>query len=237
LHMPSIAVIIPCYNEAARLQQQAFLQWINTNEEVYLFFVNDGSTDATKIILEQMQVAAPERISLIDLPQNKGKGEAVRQGVLSALLRQFDFIGYLDADLSTSTNEFFRLYRIAVAQNADLVFASRIKLLGSIIERSGFRHIAGRMVATVIDNHFKLGCYDTQCGAKIFKSSLLKEETQQPFYTKWFFDVELFLRMKKKNCSALEIPLHEWRDKKASKINVLSFPQVLKELITLFRHY
>ncbi|HVG42970.1 MAG TPA: glycosyltransferase [Chitinophagaceae bacterium] len=237
--MPSIAVIIPCFNEAARLQQEAFLQWVKNTEDVFLLFVNDGSTDETLSILKVLQQKAGNKIDIIHLEKNKGKGEAVRIGLQAAVAKSFTYIGYLDADLSTSTKEFYRLYQTAMEQKADIVFASRIKKLGSSIKRSAFRHLAGRVIATIIDASFNLGCYDTQCGAKVFTAVIMQKEIELPFYTKWFFDVELFLRIKKNthNYSALEIPLTEWHTTKASKINVFSFPLVFKELIILLRNY
>jgi glycosyltransferase involved in cell wall biosynthesis len=237
--MPSIAVIIPCYNEAKRLQKQEFFRWVNEQSDVHLYFINDGSTDDTNNILNGLQISVPNKIHVIHLNCNKGKGEAVRQGLLAAQEHSFDFVGYLDADLSTSTNEFYKLYQAAMEQKADMVFASRIKKLGSTIDRSAFRHITGRFIATVIDNHFKLGCYDTQCGAKVFTIAIIKEAIQQPFFTKWFFDVEIFLRIRNRNKSfkALELPLLLWQNKEGSKINLSSFPMVLKELILLSNNY
>ena len=237
--MPSIAVIIPCYNEAARLPQQLLLQWVNEQPNVFLFFVNDGSTDNTVQILDELKIAAPDKITIITLPRNKGKGEAVRQGMQSAVQQPFQFVGYLDADLSTDTKEYFRLYQLAIEQDADMVFGSRIKKLGSNIERSPFRHFAGRIIATIIDHQFNLGCYDTQCGAKIFKPEIISSAILSPFYTKWFFDVELFLRIKKSSATinAMEVPLTEWRDKKNSKINFTSIPEITRELFLLLQNY
>src|SRR6266487_229826 len=108
-----------------------------------------------------------------------------------------------------------------LVRNADIVFGSRIKKADTNIERSLARHLVGRTIATVIDRKLKLGYYDTQCGAKMF------------------FDVELFMRLKKheKELNIFEIPLSSWHNVKDSKLNALSFPVVIKEIYILLTKY
>jgi len=163
----------------------------------------------------------------------------VREGILKALLTNANYIGYLDADLSTSLAEFYNLHQIMLDRNADIVFGSRIKKADTNIERSFARHLVGRTIATIIDRKLKLGYYDTQCGAKIFSSAILKQVVNRPFLTKWFFDVELFMRLKKlqKGLTIFEIPLSSWHNVKDSKLNALSFPVVIKEIYILLTKY
>lgn len=235
--MPSFAIIVPCYNEAKRLQQKAFVKFSKIHEDVHIYFVNDGSTDQTQNILIGLQKQSIYFFT-ISLQQNKGKGEAIREGMLQ-LDNNYNYIGYLDADLSTSLDEFYILYQKMLSKNVSVGFGSRIKKSDTVIERSNSRHIIGRIIATIIDAKFKLGCYDTQCGAKIFTSQILNDVIKQPFYTSWFFDVELFIRIKKHNSrlNALEIPLSVWRNVKGSKLNALSFATVIKELYILLTKY
>lgn len=235
--MPSFAIIVPCYNEAKRLQQKAFVEFSKIHEDVHIYFVNDGSTDQTQNILIGLQKQSIYFFT-ISLQQNKGKGEAIREGMLQ-LDNNYNYIGYLDADLSTSLDEFYILYQKMLSKNVSVGFGSRIKKSDTVIERSNSRHIIGRIIATIIDAKFKLGCYDTQCGAKIFTSQILNDVIKQPFYTSWFFDVELFIRIKKHNSrlNALEIPLSVWRNVKGSKLNALSFATVIKELYILLTKY
>ena len=228
---------MPCFNEANRMQPQAFVAFGKANPGSVFFFVNDGSRDQTGELLEKINEQLPNS-RVIHLAQNKGKGEAVRQGLLTAIDEDFSFAGYLDADLSTSLEEFQRLCKIAIEKNADVVFGSRIKKLDSHIERSAARHLIGRGIATLIDNRFGLGIYDTQCGAKIFSSSILPAVLKEPFLTRWFFDVELFLRIRNEHkTAAYEVPLQKWTNVKNSKISLASFPSVAKELWTLSRKY
>lgn len=236
--MPSFAIIIPCYNEARRLQTPAFIEFANAHDDVQFYFVNDGSYDETGKLLLQIQALAP-KTKIISLTKNKGKGEAVRQGMLVALQSSSSFIGYLDADLSTPLEEFYGLHKLAVQKDMEMLLASRIKKIDTHIERSFFRHITGRIIATIIDQKFKLGVYDTQCGAKIFNRRILEKIIQQPFYTKWFFDIEILLRTRKNNPNykAAEIPLSSWRTVQNSKLSILSFPIILKELVILLNKY
>ncbi len=237
--MSTIAVIVPCFNEAERLSVQEFVRFIQIFPEMNLLFVNDGSTDGTATLLESIKMSMQNRVQILTLLTNSGKGEAVRQGMILAQKENFDYTGFLDADGATPVDEFYRICKIGMHRNADIIIGSRIKKIDSDIQRSAFRHFIGRSIATFLDMKFRMGCYDTQCGAKLFKTSVLKDVIQVPFYTRWFFDVELMLRIRKQNYewAAIEVPLAIWLNKKGSKINLLSFPMVLKELFTLTTKY
>jgi len=235
--MPSIAIIIPCYNEAGRIKAPEFISFAQQRAEIQFYFVNDGSTDDTEKALLKIQQSS--LATIISLKKNAGKAEAIRKGLIAALEDQHDVIGYLDADLSTELKEFMRLRDVLLEKKLDMVFGSRIKKIDTDIERSFFRHIVGRMIATVIDHKFKLGVYDTQCGAKIFRSSIIENVIDKRFYTKWFFDVELLLRIRKMNSNytAAEIPLSKWQNVLNSRLGLLSFPGVIKDLFMLLNKY
>ncbi len=238
--MQKIAIIIPCYNEGKRLQKKAFADFLSTHTDAVLFFVNDGSSDNTSEILNSVKSGSANQVRIITLEKNTGKANAVRTGLLESIAEnEFAYAGYLDADLSTSPEEFFRLFSLMKEKNLDYIFGSRIKMINTSVKRSQFRHIAGRLIATAVDSKFKLGIYDTQCGAKCFKSEAIRTVCKNPFITKWFFDVEIFLRIKKElpDAKGLEVPLQQWEDTPGSKINIFSFPSVLKEIILLRLKY
>jgi dolichyl-phosphate beta-glucosyltransferase len=232
--MLPFAIIIPCFNEASRLPIGKFKEFLNKYKAVQFIFVDDGSKDDTANLLKQLQQEY-EQIIIIKLVVNKGKGEAVRQGIIKANIVGSEYIGYLDADLSTSLDDFYDLYLLAKDNNLDIVLGSRIQKIDTRIERSFTRHIIGRTLATIIDNRFKLGIYDTQCGAKIFNRSILNEISDQPYKTKWFFDVEIIRRINQKNNSyrAMEIPLKLWKNGKHSKISIFSLPVIVNDLYIL----
>ena len=84
-----------------------------------------------------------------------------------------DFIGYLDADLATPIEEIDNLLNIIKTDSKkEVVFASRIQLIGNEIKRNFFRHFIGRIFATCVSLLLKIKIYDTQCGAKIFSKKI-----------------------------------------------------------------
>ncbi len=236
--MQSLTIIIPCYNEAGRLNAPAFIEFSRLHAHVHFIFVNDGSTDRTQSLLENIN-AGISNASVLHLPNNTGKAEAVRQGLLAGLKNKTDYIGYLDADLSVSLENFAELVNEAELKNLDVVIGSRIKKIDTRIERSFFRHITGRALATIIDASFHLGVYDTQCGAKAFRPALIQPVVQENFFTRWFFDVEILLRIRKnhKEYKAMEIPLKQWVNMQGSKLGIWSFPAVMKDIFLLMRKY
>jgi dolichyl-phosphate beta-glucosyltransferase len=237
--MQKIAVIIPCFNEAKRLSPALFTDFAQLHPDIDLFFVNDASTDNTLALLQEIAASFPHRINVLNLPVNAGKGNAVRQGILTAIKRDdYSSLGYLDGDLATSLEEFNNLCQLLHDENAVLVTGCRVKLVNSHIIRSTFRHFVGRIIATIVDSRFKLGIYDTQCGAKCFRKDVTVV-FQEPFKTRWLFDIEVFLRLRQKFPASLVIekPLSQWREPGESKLNMWSFPAITKEIISLLRHY
>ncbi len=239
--MSSSCIIIPCYNEAKRLDIDTFKTFQNNNTAFDLCFINDGSTDATGSILNKLALNNAN-INTINLEKNVGKADAIRQAVLK--LKAYDYIGYLDADLSTSLSEISRLLTITKAKHLDFVLGSRIKIVGSSIKRKAYRHFFGRIVATCIDSGIlKLDIYDTQCGAKIIKNDLAQLLFKQPFKTKWLFDVELLARLKKEKdfrfckTQVKEIPLLEWHDDGDTRITFFEFLKTPFDLLKIYWQY
>src|SRR5918993_859197 len=99
--VPHSIVVVPCYNEAQRLDTRAFSQLRVSGHWVEFLFVNDGSSDGTLEVLERLRCTSPDTIRVHDLRPNRGKAEAVRTGLLEALSTDADFVGFWDADLAT----------------------------------------------------------------------------------------------------------------------------------------
>src|SRR5215510_11242640 len=97
----SAIIVIPCYNEAKRLQVHTFQTFVCEQHALRFLFVDDGSTDDTWQVLEAIHMANPRHFAIYQLPKNVGKAEAVRQGVLRAFAAGSDYVGYWDADLAT----------------------------------------------------------------------------------------------------------------------------------------
>ena len=195
-------------------------------------------------MVKRLQEVNPERIYLHHLPQNYGKAEAVRQGIVRSLDKKTDVVGYWDADLATPLSlmqEFVHCF--SENPTTKLVCGSRIKRMGSEVSRHWYRHYPGRVIATVISLILDLPFYDTQCGAKIFKRSLAEELFEEPFISPWLFDVELIARMigiygKKDVLSMIyELPLAHWTDMDNSKISISYLPKIPLELIKIYKTY
>lgn len=222
--MSATAIIIPCYNEGKRLKKETFLSFLAKNSNYHLLFVDDGSNDNTFETLTDLKSRNPMQISVLQNAKNLGKGESVRNGMLAAYnTKKYNQIGFLDADLSTPLTEFVALTNFLTKENKKAVFGSRLKRVGAEIERSSLRHLVGRFFATLIGWTIKISFYDTQCGAKVFSSAIISEITLTPFVSRWLFDVEIILKLKKNLGNEIytllyEYPLNEWKEVEGSKI-------------------
>ena len=225
-------IVVPCYNEAQRLEPEAFKTLVDGDSELDLLFVDDGSKDETAQILETLRARSPTRIRVLQLDTNCGKAEAVRRGLLTALEGGADIVGYLDADLATPVDEMARLIHELRMGGARVLLGSRVLLLGRDIERRAVRHYLGRVFATAASITLRLAVYDTQCGAKVFRRTpALEAALSRPFLSRWVFDVELLGRMliPEDNIPALarndirEVPLNVWRHVRGSKLRPWHF--------------
>lgn len=235
-------VVIPCFNEAARLEGDALLSLLAA-PGVELLLVDDGSTDDTRARLQALAARIPERVSVLALEGNRGKAEAVRRGMEQALLEGALRVAYLDADLSTPPAELLRLLQaLEERPELDVVLGSRVRLLGRHIERRPLRHYLGRGFATAASLTLGLAVYDTQCGAKAFRRTpALLAALRTPFSSRWAFDVELLLRLLEGEEGApglperafLELPLKEWREMSGGKLGPLAMARAGLDLARL----
>ena len=236
-----MALVIPAWNEATRLEDVAFLAFVASQEVVDLHFVDDGSVDATPARLTALATAAPGRITVQRLAHNRGKAEAVRAGLVAALAEGYPLVGYLDADLAAPLETALLLRDELVRWPAvSLVLGSRVKLLGWRIRRSERRHYLGRLFATCASITLALPVYDTQCGAKAMRGSpAVVMALQVPFLSRWLFDVELIARVRDAlGESALrEVPLPRWEDPGGSSVGISAFLRAPLELWKIWRRY
>lgn len=228
-----VAIVVPCYNEAGRLRVAALSELAET-AECHVVVVDDGSTDATPAMLADA-AAADGRIHVVQRDRNRGKGEAVRQGLLWAADAGYELVGFCDADFATPAHELARLVAACRAGNV-VVLGSRVGLLGHQIDRSLPRHYTGRVFGTLSSIILGFQVYDTQCGAKVFRiDPALRAAIHQPFASRWAFDVELLGRLAHQHggvADFLEVPLLEWHDVAGSK---LSLSASLRATADLFR--
>lgn len=235
-------VIIPFYNEEARILKAEFTTAFTNNTNVDFYLVDDGSSDSTPTILDAF-ASTFQNVLVLKLKENSGKAEAIRQAVLNVEVSKYHYIAYLDADLSTPFSELFRLMDyISTSQHISMVMGTRIKLLGNNVHRSLLRHYFGRIFATIISQFIlKIPVYDTQCGAKIIDATLAKELFKKSFQTKWLFDIEILLRYKaidRNFCNkVVEIPLNTWIERGTSKIKFYEFILFPFQIMKIFFKY
>lgn len=231
--MPRTTIVIPCYNEAARIDADEFMRLADA-PGIALLFVDDGSTDDTRKVLGELVERAPGKMRVLALDPNCGKAEAVRQGFLEALSTDSEFIAFIDADLATPVDEVIRLSELAAAQDADAVIGSRIAHMGAEIDRSTSRHLLGRAFATAASIALGAPVYDTQCGAKFFRcSALLADAVAEPFHSRWAFDVEFLGRLLAQDARIVEVPLRRWVDVPGSKIGFKSMVKAGLDLVQI----
>lgn len=243
--LPQSCIVIPCYNEAQRLNLDLFEAALLADASLCFAFVNDGSKDETLSMIQAFEAKLPEQVRAIDLPKNGGKAEAVRQGMLKVLdWKDFEIVGYFDADLATPLNQIALLKTHLQKKESYLMAAgSRVRRLGSQIERTTKRHYLGRIFATVVSLMLGISVYDTQCGAKLFKASIVPALFEKEFISKWFFDVEIFARLAKLNGGTdvqevvIEVPLDKWLEIGGSKIGASTYFKVPSDLWRIYRHY
>lgn len=237
--MSTTIIVIPCYNEAKRLRRGAFLDYVQAQPDVSFLFVDDGSSDATGAILNDLCQSCPESITCLRLDRNEGKAEAVRRGLLDACARGAKVVGYWDADLATPLSEIVLLRRAMEKESRDVVMGSRVALLGRSVTRKPLRHYLGRAFGTASSLALGLTVYDTQCGAKLFRNTTLTRDVfREPFHSRWAFDVEVLQRYSRgaslqgsrMSAIAAEVPLTRWHDVTGSKIH---FRGVLEAAIEL----
>jgi glycosyltransferase involved in cell wall biosynthesis len=243
---PELALVVPCYNEAERLDPAAFLRFAAARPGLRLVMVDDGSGDRTWEILEQMRAAAPASVTAIRQPANRGKAEAVRTGMLEGFAQGAALVGFFDADLATpldALDDFLAVLRDR--PQVEFVLGSRVMLMGRDIRRKAARHYFGRMFATAVSVALDLPVYDTQCGAKVLRANAATATLfERPFRSRWIFDVELIARYLRLPAAPGEPPrrdrlyelvLPAWHDRPGSKLAWYDFARATVELGYIWR--
>ncbi len=239
-----VGVVIPCYNEEERLSSAVFQEFATKNLGYHLCFVNDGSTDKTLEVLQELRKGNEDTISIYDCEKNGGKAEAVRQGLLHlAKDPQFDYLGYLDADLSTDFRDFDDLVNTLENSDFKIVSGSRINRMGANITKESARKIISKTINLIIQTILGMPFKDTQCGAKIMKREMIAPMFNKKFITRWLFDVEIFMRMKKfygkETVQSLicEQPLKRWIHADGSKLSMKDSIKIVGQLGQIAWHY
>ncbi|MBU2945116.1 response regulator [Zobellia uliginosa] len=239
-----VGVVIPCYNEEERLSGPEFKAFAHANLGYHLCFVNDGSTDKTLEVLHELRKGNESNISVYDCEKNGGKAEAVRQGILHMIKDdQLDYLGYLDADLSTDFRDFDDLVKTIESSQFKIVSGSRISRMGANITKESARKIISMTINMIIQTILGMPFKDTQCGAKIMDREIASTMFNKKFITKWLFDVEIFMRMRKHYGKEeakriiCEQPLKRWIHADGSKLSMKDSVKIVGQLAKIAVSY
>ncbi|NMC63449.1 MAG: glycosyltransferase family 2 protein [SAR324 cluster bacterium] len=218
-NIPEISVVIPAYNEYRRLPP-TLLDIINyfeqANRDYEIIVVDDGSSDQTAELVEKFNLVRPQ-IRLIRILRNKGKGNAVKEGVLAAVAPK---ILFADADGSTPIQEFERLEAV-LDSGADIVIGSRaLPSKETTVRTRWYRKCFGRLFNSFVNWLILPGLSDTQCGFKLFRSAAAKFVFTRQRSRGFSFDVELLYIARKAELHIVEVPVN-WTNVPDSKVNLL----------------
>ena len=228
-----ISIVIGAYNEEKRIKNSVceifnFLERKKINHEIIV--VNDGSTDKTNEVLIKMAAEVPTlRINAYE--ENRGKGYALRVGVLSS---RGKLVLISDADLSTPIEEFEEVLPFIESKKSEIAIGSRGLTLSKIIRRQpwwrqGMGKIFNKLVKLIVLEDFN----DTQCGIKLFEGGVARELVRELKTERFAFDVEILARAKKKGYRIVEVPVR-WINSKQSKVNpVLDSLIMIRDLVRI----
>jgi len=219
----SLSVIIPAYNEAARLGKtlRAVVDYLAQNApDGEVIVVDDGSSDNTADLARQVFKDSKNlRTSVISYKSNLGKGRAVRLGLLAA---RSDVALFSDADLSTPITEAPKLVDPILSGQFDLTFGSRAldrELIG--VHQSWRREQGGRVFNLVVRLATGMPFWDTQCGFKAFRMSVCRPLIEAATVDRFGFDVELLYLAFRAGLRLKEIPVR-WDHNEGSKVTLFS---------------
>src|SRR4051794_20588909 len=232
--LPPFTAVIPAYNEANRIGEtlrQTLKHLAAAAPDSELIVVDDGSTDSTGAIAREALASAQIETRLVENFPNRGKGAAVRAGLLAATRP----IGlFFDADLSTPLEEIPKVVQPIASGEVDIAFGSRgldRSLIG--VRQSWRREQSGRVFNLIVRLATGLPFWDTQCGFKAFRLDVCRPILKQAHTVGFAFDVELLLLAHRAGLRLREIPVR-WNHAEGSKVRVVHDSlRMLREVIAL----
>lgn len=228
---PGLSLVIPAYNEEARLERtvrDAVTYFRAERRSFELLVVDDGSRDDTSGLVRRLSEELPE-VRLIRLAANHGKGYAVRTGVVNACGRT---ILFADADGATPFEEIERL-QAALDAGADIAVGSRALQAEGVRVRARFhRRVIGRAFHALVELLTVREVKDTQCGFKLFRAPVAHDLFSRMRMNGFSFDVELLVMAARRGYRVAEVPVN-WVHQPGSKIRLTV--DSLKMAVDLFR--
>ena len=234
---PQLSIVIPAYNEGARLHgtlDRVMTCVRSCGWDAEVLVVDDGSTDETPAIVEtwiERAGALGERLHLIQNPGNRGKGYSVRNGLLQAA---GEIVLFTDADLSAPMEEAERLFA-AIHSGADVAIGSRwLDRQRQTIEQPMYRQVFGRCFNWITRRVMGLPFRDTQCGFKAFRREAAQVIFRLQTIERWGFDPEILFIAQKLGYTISEVPV-TWGHDERSRLSYLKDGMKMLEEMAVIR--
>ena len=222
--MEKVAIVIPAYNEEKRIGEtlENYLSYFKDLKkkkvlDFQIIVVLNACKDNTKSVVEKYNC---NELKILDF-EIGGKGFAIVEGFKEALEKDFELIGFVDADMATPPNAFYGLMRNI--QNAEGVIADRWDKRSKVSPQTFFRRVLSRGFNFIVRSLFLFSHRDTQCGAKVFRRDLLIKLVPKLGSSEWSFDVDLLFYARREKAKIKSIPTM-WDDKRGSSINLKKTP-------------
>jgi len=228
-----LSVVIPAYNEEKRLPATlervcSYLgESFDGSWEVVV--VDDGSKDGTAALVEKWQ-KRESRVRLVRNPGNRGKGYAVRNGMLAAA---GEWRLFSDADLSAPIEEVSKLLATVAKEHAVVALGSRAVDRSLVsVHQSAFREFSGRFFNTIMRLATGLPFLDTQCGFKLYAADAADAVFRRQLLDGFSFDVEDLVIAKRLGFRCVEVPVR-WANVEGTKVSAWSGAKSFLDLLTI----
>ena len=228
-----MSIVIPAFNEEKRINKSlsetnAYMSDFGMEYEIIV--VDDGSSDGTSKIVENMATKFPN-VRSIRYGKNMGKGHALRTGVLAS---QGGVVLVMDADMSTPMNELRKLMPYLADGRFDIAIGSRALALSEIIRKQPWwRQAMGKMFNKIVKVLLMGDFEDTQCGFKLFKGEIARTLFREAKINRFAYDVEILARALRKGFSIIEVPIR-WLNSPESKVDPMRDSlQMLADLVRI----